>query len=334
MRRWSKRIFASFIVILTLAGITGATYQAIASRRELAANPPPGQLVDIGGYRLHIWCMGVGSPSVILDTGLGGSFLGWSFVQPEVAKFTRVCSYDRAGMGFSDLGPMPRTSGRIAAELHKLLDRAGIEERVVLVGASVAGYDTRIFASEYQDRTAGLLLVDASHEDQGARYAAAGVPEDRIWYARAVPVLAFLGVMRAAGNPLQIPRTLPESLRRYGHVGLRTDAYRTVADEYLNLSQSTAEVKATRRKLGIPLVVLTAGQSDNSAQGRAAWQEMQQDQVSLSELGCQIIAEHAHHGIAIQMPDVVVQAIRLVVDTARNGGGRPKCSDASSDDRR
>src|SRR5438105_2689702 len=105
MWRWAKHIFATFIAVLTLAGITGAAYQSIASRRELAANPPPGELVDIGGYRLHTWCLGAGSPPVILDTGLGGSLLDWGFVQPEVAKFTRVCAYDRAGMGFSDPGP-------------------------------------------------------------------------------------------------------------------------------------------------------------------------------------------------------------------------------------
>src|SRR5262249_53242839 len=113
MWRWAKRILAGFVVILTLTGTTGAVYQAIASRRELAANPPPGELVDVGGYRLHIWCMGEGSPAVILDTGLGGSLHDWGFVQPEVAKFTRVCAFDRAGMGFSDLGPSPRTSRRI-----------------------------------------------------------------------------------------------------------------------------------------------------------------------------------------------------------------------------
>src|SRR5579862_3586494 len=154
MRRWAKRIFASLTVVLILAGITGATYQAITSRRELAANPPPGEMVDVGGYRLHIWCMGEGSPAVILDTGLGGSLLDWGFVQPEVAKFTRVCAFDRAGMGFSDLGPTPRTSRRIASELRELLDRKGMREPVVLVGASFGGYNTRIFASEYPELSA------------------------------------------------------------------------------------------------------------------------------------------------------------------------------------
>src|SRR6267142_556650 len=149
MWRWAKRILATLIAVLTLAGITGAAYQSIDTRRESAANPPPGQLIDIGGYRLHIWCSGTGSPAVILDTGLGGSLLDWGFVQPEVAKFTRVCAYDRAGMGFSDLGPSARTSRRIASELRQLLNRMEIREPVVLVGASFGGFNIRIFASEY-----------------------------------------------------------------------------------------------------------------------------------------------------------------------------------------
>src|SRR5262245_26909735 len=109
MQRWSKRILAGVLGVLTAGASIGAAYQFIVTRRESTANPPPGQLIDIGGYRLHVWCVGTGSPAVILDTGLGGSLLDWGFVQPEAAKFSRVCSYDRAGMGFSDPGPTPRT---------------------------------------------------------------------------------------------------------------------------------------------------------------------------------------------------------------------------------
>jgi len=325
MWRWAKRILATLIAVLTLAGITGAAYQSIDTRRESAANPPPGQLIDIGGYRLHIWCSGTGSPAVILDTGLGGSLLDWGFVQPEVAKFTRVCAYDRAGMGFSDLGPSARTSRRIASELRQLLNRMEIREPVVLVGASFGGFNIRIFASEYPERSAGLVLVDAAHEDQGAWYAAAGAPEAGIWYARAVPLAAFFGVMRIAGNSIGNGDELPSSLRRYAHVGSRTNAWRTVVDEYLHLAQSSAEVRATRHKLTIPLVVLTAGQSDELPQAQAAWMEMQRDQVSLSPLACQIVVERAHHVMMLDAPDAVVRAIQLAVDAARNGGVKLAC---------
>src|SRR5438034_3856902 len=162
MWRWTMRIFVVLGAFLIVAALSGATYQWIATRKELAATPPPGRLVDIGGYRLHLWCTGDGAPAVILDTGLGGSSADWGFVQPGVAAFTRVCSYDRAGMGYSDPGPSPRTARRIALELGQLLDRGGVDGPLVLVGASLGGFTVRVFASERPERVVGLVLVDAS----------------------------------------------------------------------------------------------------------------------------------------------------------------------------
>jgi pimeloyl-ACP methyl ester carboxylesterase len=190
MRRWTLRIVVGLCGLIVVTAITGATYQWLATRKELAATPPPGRLVDIGGYRLHLWCTGDGAPAVILDTGLGGSTPGWGFVQPAVARFTRVCSYDRAGMGYSDPGPSPRTARRIASELAELLARSGIDRPAVLVGASIAGFGVRVFASDYPERAAGLVLVDASHEDDA---------HDVPWMARFVPLLSTIGVLRALG---------------------------------------------------------------------------------------------------------------------------------------
>jgi hypothetical protein len=165
MRRWTIRILVALFGLIVVTALTGATYQWLATRQDLAATPPPGQLIDIGGYRLHLWCTGNGAPVVVLDAGLGGTSAGWGFVQPEVARFTRVCSYDRAGMGYSDPGPSPRTARRIANELAELLARDGIAGPVVLAGESIAGFNVRLFASDHPERTAGLVLVDASHED-------------------------------------------------------------------------------------------------------------------------------------------------------------------------
>ena len=190
MRRWTLRILVGLCGLIVAPALTGATYQWRATRRDLAATPPPGHLVDIGGYRLHLWCTGDGAPAVILDNGLGGSTPGWGFVRPGVARFTRVCSYDRAGMGYSDPGPSPRTARRIASELAELLARSGIGGPVVLVGASIAGFNVRVFASDYPQRAAGLVLLDASHEDQAHE-----VPR----LARFVPLLSTIGVLRLFG---------------------------------------------------------------------------------------------------------------------------------------
>src|SRR5512142_814280 len=185
MWRWTKRIFVVLGAFLIIAALSGATYERLAARNELAATPPPGHLVDIGGYRLHLWCTGDGAPAVILDAGLGGTSAGWGFVQPDVARFTRVCSYDRAGMGYSDSGPSPRTARRIANELAALLARSGIAGPVVLVGESIAGFNVRMFASGHPEHAAGLVLVDASHEDD-----IHDVPR----MARFVPLLSTIGV--------------------------------------------------------------------------------------------------------------------------------------------
>src|SRR5688572_15908673 len=131
MWRWTRRILIGVVALIVVGALCGASYQAWATNRDLAAHSPPGKLVDVGGHRLHLWCTGSGSPTVILDSGLGGHAFDWGGVQPEVATFTQVCSYDRAGMGYSDAGPRPRTSQQIVRELVALLDKS-VSGRVVL----------------------------------------------------------------------------------------------------------------------------------------------------------------------------------------------------------
>ena len=126
----------------------------------------PGQLVAAAdGFRLNLYCMGSGSPTVVFDSGWGDWAPAWSKVQPEIAKWTRACSYDRAGTGFSDPGPMPRTSVRIAEELRTALHHAGIAGPYILVGSAFGGDNVRTFADLYMDEVAGLVLVDADPDD-------------------------------------------------------------------------------------------------------------------------------------------------------------------------
>ena len=312
MRRWTLRILISLCGLIGVAVLTGATYQWLATRKELAATPPPGQLVDIGGYRLHLWCTGDGAPAVILDTGLGGSTPDWGFVQPDVARFTRVCSYDRAGMGYSDPGPSPRTARRIASELAELLVRSGIGGPVVLVGASIAGFDVRVFASDHPERAAGLVLVDASHEDQAHE-----VPR----MARFVPLLSTIGVLRLFGVSFgQRIESLAPSVRQFARAtSFRAAGYQAAADEIIHIRDSASEVRSSRRKLTIPVLVVTGGQGADET-----WQQLQRDQASLSERGCLMIAQQSGHVVSVDQPDVVVDAIRTVVETAR-GHDVPLC---------
>lgn len=124
--RWAVRIAATIVCLVVVAAAAGATYQAATGNPDPARYPPPGQLVDIGGRKLHLYCTGQGSPAVILEAGLALGMVTWRHVQSEVAVTTRVCSYDRAGYGWSDPGPLPRSASHIARELHVLLEKAGI----------------------------------------------------------------------------------------------------------------------------------------------------------------------------------------------------------------
>jgi len=305
MRRWATGILIGLCGLIVVAALSGAVYQWGATRRELAATPPPGQLVDVGGHRLHLWCTGHGAPTVILDTGLGGTTADWGFVQPDVARFARVCAYDRAGMGYSDRGPSPRTARRIANELAELLARSGNTGPVVLVGASIAGFGVRVFASEHPDRVAGLVLVDASHEDDVQE-----VPR----MARFVPMLATTGVFRmlhvSFGQRLE---SLAPAVRQFAQAtSFRAAGFQTAADELRHIEESASEARRSRRTLTVPVLVVTGGRG-----GDEHWRRLQRDQAALSDRGCLIVAQRSGHVVAVDEPDVVVDAIRSVVETAR-----------------
>jgi pimeloyl-ACP methyl ester carboxylesterase len=169
--RWLVRLVIGLIALVVLVAVVALAYQAIASARNARRFPPPGKLVDVGGYRLHIHSTGDGGPgpTVVLDAGWLDCSLNWCLVQPEVAKFARVCAYDRAGMGWSDVGPLPRDSRQIVRELHMLLKNAGVPGPYVLVGHSFGGGNVRLFAHEYPQEVAGLVLVDSVAEDQWPR---------------------------------------------------------------------------------------------------------------------------------------------------------------------
>jgi pimeloyl-ACP methyl ester carboxylesterase len=311
MWRGTKRTLAALAALSVTAVGAGAAYQWIATRHDLAANPPPGRLVDVGGHRLHILCTGAGSPAVVLESGLGGSSADWGFVQPGVAAFTRVCSYDRAGMGYSDPGPSPRTARRIALELGQLVDRAGVDGPLVLVGASLGGFTVRLFASERPERVAGLVLVDASHEDQELV-----VPR----IAPFMPFLSSVGVPRILGMPLGLPpdSVAPSARGAARATRFRTAAYRAAVDEIVHVRESAEQVRAGRRTLAIPLVVVTGGRGAD-----AAWRDLQRDQVTLSRQGCQIVAEESGHVVGVGQPQAVVDAVRATVDVARGSKAAP-----------
>jgi pimeloyl-ACP methyl ester carboxylesterase len=155
------------LIITAILLLTGIFYQAVSEALDRGRYPPQGKLVDVGGFRLHLNCIGQGTPTVVMDAGGGAPSITWGLVPAEIAKFTRVCTYDRAGFGWSDRNPkLPRTSQQSVDELHLLLTKAEINPPYILVGHSLGGVNMRLYASQYPEDVVALVLVDSSHENQ------------------------------------------------------------------------------------------------------------------------------------------------------------------------
>src|SRR5436853_5933794 len=167
-----KRAIKQTILVLSGIGliglIAGRTYEVVGERRDKEQLPQIGRSVDIGGRNLNIFCTGAGAPPVILESA-GGPGYFWTEIQSEIAKFTTACWYDRAGEGWSDPGPFPRTSASIAADLHELLHRASIPAQYVLAGWSFGGLNLRVYNGMYPADVAGMVLIDSAHEDEPQR---------------------------------------------------------------------------------------------------------------------------------------------------------------------
>jgi pimeloyl-ACP methyl ester carboxylesterase len=154
------QIVAWLAVIALLGALVGVVCQALGTRRDAKAFPPPGRLVDVGSHRLHLFELGHGSPTILFEAGLMSTVLSWSDLQRELSHSFRTVSYDRAGLGWSDLGPMPRSADCIVDELHTLLERAAIPPPYILVGHSFGGLTMPLFAARYPEEVAGMVLVD------------------------------------------------------------------------------------------------------------------------------------------------------------------------------
>lgn len=276
---------------------------------------PPGRLVDIGGYRLHLYCEGGGAPTVILDAGLGGTSLEWLPVVAEVREFTQVCVYDRAGYGWSDMGPAPRTSSANGNELYLLLLAADLPGPFVLVGHSYGGYNVQLFARRYPYLTAGLVLVDASHPAQVERFQAP--PYD----IKTAPVSRYGTVQFGEApklNPLLSPEARLLALYQYKHYKPR----RAIAYELLGFRDSARELRDGPPLEPMPLAVLTRGKrvwpaGVHGDQLERLWLDLQAELAAQSPTSAHLIARASGHQIHLEQPDLTTYAIALVADAVR-----------------
>ena len=273
--------------------------------------PAPGLMVLVGKHRLHLYCSGQGEPAVVMDAGLGGTSLDWVRVQPELARHTRVCTYDRAGYGWSEPGPRPRSSGRIAKELHTLLRTAAVPGPYVLVGHSFGGFNVRLFASNYPEETAGLVLVDAAHEDQIRRFREEGG-------INTAPRGDFVVLSGPA-----IPHNMPYEVRPLARSLINSaKANQTMRDEVISFKRSAAQVRNAEPLPHVPLVILTRGQRvwPNTRKGdllERLWVRLQDDLAESQPHVPHLFAQNSGHYIQLDEPDLVVAAVRSIIASLR-----------------
>lgn len=338
-----KSICTVFLLLLPLS----------AAARQVGGQPghtPPGRLVDIGGYRLHLNCTGKNGPAVVLIAGAGDFSFDWGLVQPGVSRFARVCSYDRAGLAWSDPGPNPRTMLQDAHELHALLRAAGVKPPYVLVGHSVGGLIARVYAGRYPREVAAMVLVDPTHEDTTLMYqgklvrvrdGAKGVAVPPAQTLRSGPpgpptkedVEQFEFNLKTFGGPKIAPPfdRLPAEaqamrlrfLSRPPRAAAGPDLW---AEELQAMYAARAQ---TPYQLGeIPLVVLLAKPEYGDPPGGISadeWKrvngEKRRQKVELTNLSRNsrlVVAEKSGHHIQLDEPQLVTGAVRLAVDAARH----------------
>ena len=330
-------ILAGLLVVLLIAG---AIYQDAASASDLKKYPATGKLYDIGDYNLCLTCTGQGSPTVILEAGGGLPGLLWIFVQEEIEKSARVCSYDRAGIGWSEPASGPLSPQQIASDLHSLLKTAGVPGPYALVGHSAGGVYVRAYASQYSSEVVGMVLVDSSHEGQNIQYPPEYQKLDRfqnsmIAFCRVVSPFGVMRLSRIYDATIAGLSMNPEIEAAYLSTVYRTRSCRVLAQEIEALS-TIYNKSDTPSSLGdLPLIVLTADTSEAEMQAQVPAylrstvgpeviakvfqvnREMQKDLAGLSSRGRQVMVSDTRHMIQLDQPGVVIDAIRDVIAQVR-----------------
>lgn len=332
---WPRRgrVFKVLAGGLLISVVAGSSYEQIAERQDRRLLPQIGRSIDIGGRTLNIFCSGEGRPAVILDSGSGEPGFSWSHIQPEIAKLTRACWFDRAGHGWSDPGPFPRTSEAMARELHELLRRAAIPAPYVLVGASLGGLNARVYNGLYPTELAGMVLVDAAHEDEPRRApkfmlgrTAPRVLWRPVWMA--AQGARMIGLIRLMSPRAELPDEPAQRTREQIVEALRRQpkAIATQADP--STPESYAQAEAAGGFGDRPLIVLTRGRlrmppnpteldREHAAYLEVWMHEIQPKLARLSTRGRQIIVEKSGHRIDQEAPETVIDAVREVLLVAR-----------------
>ena len=316
----------NLVEIILLSATT--IYQLVASWIE-NRQTPPGKLIDVGGYRLHLYVLGEKSPTIVLDHSLGG-IEGYLLI-PELAQLGRVCIYDRAGYGWSDRSPHPRTSEQIVTELDTLLNKAEIEPPYILIGDSFGSYNVRLYAHRFPEKVVGMVLTDGLHET--AMLKMSMQLRALQWFFVSgffMSIIgAMLGIIRLL-NTCQIFELLKPELRQFSQPNLnwvkrsfcRPKHWLTMSQEMLNLDTSARQVSSAKQFGALPIVSIKANtfflpslwtMAIPLKQANQLRDRMHKELVKLSTDCIQIQANNSGHFVWIDRPDTIISSVKLIL---------------------
>lgn len=313
--RGLRYAIATECLLLILLAVIGFTYERRARKHEAEQFHPPGRLLDVGGYKLHLYCTGNGGPTVVLEHGHRATYLDWYRVQPQVAAFARVCSYDRAGYGWSESSPKERVPSVMAEELHALLHAVGEKPPYVLVAHSFGAMNAIMFAHKFPDEVAGVVLVDASRPESLNRVSWQG----KLWLRTMQFTMPF-GLPRWRG--WGVSRTDEVRIEKQA-LTCRPQYLATILREDSAFPQSVDEVRQTTSLGKIPLVVIARDPDvGRNSKVEARNVQLQRESAGLSTNSQFIVAEGSGHDVPLARPDVIVSALKRMLTPQEQAGSR------------
>ena len=305
------------LLFITVFSLSITAQAANQTPFQTSKKPYPGKLINVGSHRLHIHCVGEGSPTVIIDSGIGGFSLEWEKIQGKLSSNYKMCSYDRAGYGWSEPGPRPRTTARISRELRVLLSEAAIQGPYILVGHSFGGYNIRYFASEYPELVAGMVFVDASHPEQFNTEEFKRKKRKKTFTHKNTTNIRVMRPVVSKNFPLDKVFTAYQLMSSF-------KSRMTVVNESELMDLSAEQVLSHRQKqaYSFPVVIITRGKrvwphNEMGDRRELRWANLQNDLENLSLDTEHFMAYKSGHVIHLDQPELVSKNILLAANKAR-----------------
>jgi pimeloyl-ACP methyl ester carboxylesterase len=318
-----SRMLGAFVVACLVLAAAAATYNALSLRHYRKLSGVPGELYTVNGYAMHMYCTGQGSPTILLDAGLGDDFTIWAKVQPELSKVTRVCAYDRAGFGWSQPNPAVQDANAISAELHQLVSVSGVQRPFLLMGHSIAGIYLRSYAAHYPNDLAGLVFVDGATplQDDRVPHALVTIEDQQRKEMPWQELLMSLGWYRIQGICTEVPPGFERD-----SLWIKADScvpsQMSAMQNELDAERASGEETVHAGPFGsLPILILSRDPkvlpsnwpAEVAKENAVVWNQMQEEAKGLSAHSRRIIARGSDHYVQLDRADLVNKEVAAFV---------------------